>query len=196
MKKWMWLLILLSTSSSAWGITGLGIGIHGGMIQDYTNGNLNSIPTQSRDWLEQMPMIGVHVKIGTLPIIDAEVSLEYAWKKKEIVLDKEVKADFSTHDLCINGTVKYTFSLPVVKPYLGAGVGLHRLAYGISNHAYSIYIPADQGQLGWHAVGGAVLSLPVVPVDFFVEARYTSIPTKGKSTHYTTILGGVTYNLP
>ena len=196
MKKWMLVLMLLSISSSAWGITGLGIGIHGGMIQDYTNDNLNSIPTQSHDWLKQMPIIGAHLKIGTLPIIDAEVSVEYAWKKKEIVLDKTIKADFSIHDLSVNGTVKYTFSLPVVKPYLGAGVGLHRLVYEISKDAYSIYIPADQNQLGWHAVGGVVLSLPVVPVDFFVEARYTNIPTTGKSTHYTTILGGVTYNLP
>jgi hypothetical protein len=197
MKKWMLALVLFSFSSSAWGITGLGIGIHGGMIQDYTYGNLNSIPAESKDWLENMPTIGAHLKIGTLPIIDAEVSMDYAWKKKEIVLDETIKADFSIHDLSFNGTVKYILlPIPVVKPYIGAGVGLHRLVYGISNDAYSIYIPDDQNQLGWHVVGGAVLSLPVFPIDFFVEARYTNIPTTGKSTHYTTFLGGVTYNLP
>ena len=196
MKRWMLVLVLLSFSSSAWGITGLGLGIHGGMIQDYTNGNLNSIPAQSGDWLEKMPIIGAHLKIGTLPIIDAEVSVDYAWKKKEIVLDKDIKADFSIHDVSFNGTIKYMFSFPVLKPYIGVGVGLHRLVYGISNHAYSIYIPADQNQLGWHGVGGVVISFPVFPVDLFVEARYTNIPTTGKSTHYTTILGGVTFNLP
>jgi len=196
MKKLWFAFIFLWFSSSAWGITGLGIGIRGGMIQNYSYDKLDLIPAQNKDWLKEMPMVGVHLKIGTLRIIQLEGSLEYAWKKKQIVLDQNIKADFSINDLSFNATAKYMFSFPVLKPYLGAGVGIHRLAYGISNHTYSVYIPEDQSQMGWHGVGGLVLSPPVFPLEFFVEARYTHIPTKEKVTHFTTILAGVTYNLP
>ncbi len=182
--------------SSVWGITGLGIGTRGGMIQNYTYHKLDSLLTQNKDWLKEMPMVGVHLKIGTLRIIQLEGSLEYAWKKKQIVVDQDVKTDFSINDLSFNATAKYMFSFPVIKPYLGAGVGIHRLAYGISNHNLTVPIPQDQSQMGWHGVGGLLLSPPAVPLEFFVEARYTNIPTKDKATHYTTLLAGVTYNLP
>jgi hypothetical protein len=196
MKKLCFVLIFLCFSSSAWAITGLGIGIRGGMIQNYTYPNLDKIPTSNKDWLKEMPMLGVHLKIGTLRIIQLEGSLEYAWKKKQIVVDQDVKTDFSINDLSFNATIKYLFSFPIIKPYLGAGVGIHRLAYGISNHSYSVYIPADQSQMGWHGVGGVVLSPPAIPQEFFAEARYTNIPTQGQATHFTTILAGITYNLP
>ena len=196
MKKLFVVFVILCCSSSAWGITGLGIGIRGGMIQNYSYDELDLIPAQNKDWLKEMPLVGVHLKIGTLRIIHLEGSLEYAWKKKQIVLDQDIKTDFSINDLSFNGTAKYMFSFPVLKPYLGVGVGIHRLAYGISNQAYSIYIPEDQTRMGWHGVGGLVLSAPAFPLELFVEARYTTIPTQDKGTHYTTILAGVTYNLP
>ncbi|HEX7400678.1 MAG TPA: outer membrane beta-barrel protein [candidate division Zixibacteria bacterium] len=196
MKKLWFAFIFLCFSSSAWGITGLGIGIRGGMIQNYSYDKLDVIPTQNKDWLKEMPVVGVHLKIGTLRIIQLEGSLEYAWKKKQIVVDPDIKTDFSINDLSFNATAKYMLSFPVIKPYVGAGVGIHRLAYGISNHSYTVYIPEVQSQMGWHGVGGLVLSPPAVPLEFFVEARYTHIPTKEKVTHYTTILAGVTYNLP
>ncbi len=201
MKKWMLVLILLSLSSSAWGITGLGIGIKGGMIQNYSYDKLDLIPTLNHDWLKQMPTIGVFLKIGTLRIIHLEASVEYAWKKKEIVLkvpgeERSIKADFSINDLSLNGTAKYIFSFPVLKPYLGLGAGIHRLVYGLSSGANTGFMPDDQNRIGIHGVAGIVLSFPVLPLEFLAEARYTNIQTTGKSTHYTTILGGVTYNLP
>ena len=188
--------MFLLFTSPAWGITGLGLGIKGGIIQNYKNDNLDLIPTQNKDWLKEMPTVGVHIKIGTLRIIHLEASVEYAWKKKKIVLDKEIKAEFSINDLSLNGTAKYILSFPVLKPYLGAGVGIHRLAYGISNDTYSIYIPEDQNRMGVHGVAGILLSLPAFPLEFLAEARYTSIRTKDKSTRYTTILAGLTFNLP
>ena len=183
-------------SSTSWGITGLGIGIKGGLIQNYKNDNLDLIPTQNKDWLKEMPTVGLHLKIGTLRIIHLEASVEYAWKKKQIVLDNQTKADFSINDLSLNGTAKYIFSFPVLKPYLGLGAGIHRLVYGLSYGAYSGYVPDDQNTIGIHGVGGVVLSIPVFPLEFLAEARYTSIQTKNKSTRYTTILAGLTYNLP
>jgi len=85
-----WLFALLFFCSEAWSITGLGIGIKGGMIQNYKNDNLNLIPTKNQDWLEKMPLVGVHLKIGTLRIIHLEASVEYAWKEKEIVLEDPI----------------------------------------------------------------------------------------------------------
>lgn len=184
-----------------WGITGLGIGIKGGMIQNYKNDNLNSILSQDQDWLKEMPVVGVHLKIGTLRIIHLEASVEYAWKEKEIVLkdpitEDIIKADFSIHDLSLNGTAKYMFSIPVLKPYLGGGVGIHRLVYRISYEDHSIPLPEDQNRIGFHGVGGFVLSFPAFPLELLAEVRYTSIQTENEPTRYTTILAGVTFNLP
>jgi len=183
-------------------ITGLGMGIRGGLIQNYKNPNLNSLTTQ-KDFLKKMSMAGLHLKIGTLRIIDLEASLEYAWKKKEIIVEgvedyvgNKVKADFTINDLSLNATAKYIFSVPVVKPYLGAGVGLHRLVYKISEGGYSVYLPENQNRLGFHGVGGFLLKFPMLPFELFGEGRYAIIQTKEEATKYTTILAGLTFNLP
>lgn len=196
-----WMFFFVLVTGEAWGITGLGIGIRGGMLQNYKNDNLDSIPSLDQDWLKDMPMLGVHLKIGTLGTIHLEASVEYAWKKKEIVLTVPgggslTKADFSVNDLSLNGTAKYMFAFPVLKPYLGAGVGIHRLVYGISNESFSAYIPEDQNRMGIHGVGGLVISFPASPLDLMAEVRYTSIQTKNEPTRYTTILAGITFNLP
>lgn len=197
----LWISFFLLLGSEAWGITGLGIGIKGGMIQNYKNDNLDSIPTLDQDWLEKMPLVGVHLKIGTLRIIHLEASVEYAWKEKEITLkdpitENIIKADFSIKDLSLNGTAKYMFSFPVLKPYVGAGVGIHRLVYELSSNGYSIPLPEDQSRVGFHGVGGFVLSFPAFPLELLAEVRYTSIQTKNEPTRYTTFLAGVTFNLP
>ncbi len=189
------LLVALS-GCQAWAITGLGIGVRGGMIQGYRNDNLDEIPTLEKDWLKEMPMVGVHLKIGTLRVVHLEASLEYAWKDQDIVLEQAGKAEFSLSDLSLNGTAKYMFSFPGVKPYAGAGLGIHRLVYGISNEAYSIYIPDDENKLGFHLAGGLLLSPAAFPLEIMVEARYTSVRTAGKSSRYATLLAGLTYKLP
>jgi opacity protein-like surface antigen len=178
-------------------ITGLGIGVRGGLIQNYKNPNLNSLPTE-KDFLKEMPLAGIHLKIGTLPIIDLEASLEYAWKKKEIILEDKVKikADLTVNDFSFNATAKYAFSVPVVKPYVGLGVGYHRMVYKISVENYAGYFPDDENTLGFHGVGGVLLKFPVLPFEFFGEGRYTIVQTKNEATKFTTILAGVTFNLP
>ena len=204
MKRWLFLLcflVFLLFGSEAWSITGLGIGIKAGRIQNYKNDNLDSIPTLSQDWLKEMPVVGVHLKVGTLRIIHLEASAEYAWKKKEIILKhpttgNPIKTDFSINDLSLNGTAKYMLSFPVLKPYVGAGVGIHRLAYSITYQDTYIPLPEDQNRVGFHGVGGFLLSFPAFPVELLAEVRYTSIQTKNEPTRYTTILAGLTFNLP
>lgn len=176
-------------------ITGLGMGIRGGLIQNYKNPNLNSLSTQ-KDFLKNISLAGVHLKIGTLRIIHLEASMEYAWKKKEIILEDKIKADFTINDFSLNATAKYVFSVPVVKPYLGAGAGLHRLVYKVSKGSYSMYLPENQTRLGFHGVGGLLLKFSTFPFELFGEGRYTIIQTKDKATKYTTILAGLTFNLP
>jgi opacity protein-like surface antigen len=205
MKKLSFILGFLTCSfipMQAFAITGLGMGIRGGLIQNYKNPNLNSLTTQ-KDFLKEMSTAGLHLKIGTLRIIDLEASLEYAWKKKEIIVEgvedyvgNKVKADFTINDLSLNATAKYMFSVPVVKPYLGAGVGLHRLVYKISEVGYSLYMQENQNRLGFHGVGGLLLKFPMLPFELFGEGRYTIIRTKEEATKYTTILAGFTFNLP
>ena len=176
-------------------ITGLGMGIRGGLIPNYKNPNLDSLTTQ-KDFLKEMPMAGVHLKIGTLRIIDLEVSMEYAWKKKEILLEDIIKAELTVNDFSLNATAKYIFSVPAVKPYLGAGAGFHRLIYKISIDDYQGYFPDNENRLGFHGVGGLLLKFPALPFELFGEGRYTIVQTKDKATKYTTILAGLTFNLP
>jgi opacity protein-like surface antigen len=170
--------------------------VRGGILQGYRNDNLNNIPTGEEDWLENMPMVGAHLKVGTLRIIHLEASVEYAWKEQDIVLTGLGKTRFSINDLSLNGTAKYMFSLAVLKPYVGAGAGIHKIAYGVSTDAYSVYIPEDESKTGFHAVGGVLLSPPVFPVELMLEAKYTTVQTQGASTRYATFLVGLTYKLP
>ncbi|MGB8657211.1 MAG: outer membrane beta-barrel protein [Candidatus Zixiibacteriota bacterium] len=188
--------VFLLVGTEGWAITGLGIGVRGGIVQSYRNNNLNSIPNRGKNWLEGTPTVGVHLKIGTLRIIQLEASAEYSWRKKEITLDDQPKADFKTHDFSLNGTAKYVFSFPIVKPFLGAGAGMHRLVYSLSYKGSSIHVPEDQSRIGFHGVGGVLLSFPAIPWELSAEARYTVIQTKGDPTRYLTILAGLTLNLP
>jgi opacity protein-like surface antigen len=187
--------ICTSNPVQTFAITGLGIGVRGGLIQNYENPSLNSF-TGQEDFLKEMPLAGIHLKIGTLPIIDLEASLEYAWKEKEIVLEDRPKADLTVSDFSFNATAKYVFSVPAVTPYAGMGAGFHRMVYKISIENYQGYFPDNENRLGFHGVGGVLLKFPVFPFELFGEGRYTIIQTKNKTTKYTTILAGLTYNLP
>lgn len=198
MKKFLFILgffICLFIARETYAITGLGIGIRGGLIQNYKNSNLNSLLTE-KDFLKSMPLVGAHLKIATFRIIHLEASLEYAWKKQEVILQDQIKADFTINDLSLNATGKYIFSFPVIKPYVGAGAGLHKLVYKISKSDYSMCIPEDQNRLGFHGVGGLLLKFSMLPFELFGEGRYTIIQTQDKATKYTTVLAGLTYNLP
>ncbi|OGC78393.1 MAG: hypothetical protein A2145_01705 [candidate division Zixibacteria bacterium RBG_16_40_9] len=184
-------LFLLAGSSQA--ITGLGIGLRGGLVANYDNPALD---VNNVD-LKRMQMIGGHLKIGTLKIVDLELSAEYAWKKKKDAFAPVVpNVDVTVGDLSVNGTVKYNFNFPVVRPFVGLGLGWHRLVYSSSGPAGSYTIPDDESTWGWQPVGGVALHFPAVQFEIFLEGRYTSIQTSGKNTNYTSIIGGLTFNLP
>jgi opacity protein-like surface antigen len=152
--------------------------------------------------------LGAHLKIGTLPLIDLEISAEYAWKKKENILyyPEELEGaiplqvDMKVKDLSLNATAKYHFSFPVVKPYVGAGVGIHRMLYQFSAGDTSVIFPEDENKIGFHGVGGLSFKIPVFPLEVFAEGRFVYIKTEQKKldtkeTDFITILAGVTLNL-
>jgi len=201
-------LLALIFCHQAFAVTGLGLGARVGLIQNYDNPVTKKMFPEFS--LKQMPMLGVHLKIGTLPIIDLEVSAEYSWRKKKDILYKynpeglpnftPFKADFTIRDLSLNATGKYNFSFPGIKPYIGAGVGIHRILYEISVDTISVILPENENKIGFHGVAGLSLKLPVFPFEFFAEGRYTFINTKQpkfdtKQTHYTTLMVGITFNL-
>lgn len=193
-------------NSNAQAVTGLGLGVRGGIIQNYDNPGIKKFCSELS--LTKMPLLGAHLKIGTLPYIDLEVSVEYAWKKKkgvaykphQIVDDVWFNADFTVRDLSLNATAKYLFSFPVVRPYIGAGIGIHRLIYELSvADTLALYFPEDENKIGFHGVGGVSLQLPAFPLEIFVEGRFVYIKTKQKKldtkeTDFITILAGITLN--
>lgn len=188
-------ILLFALVNSSFAITGLGFGIRGGIVAGLENDRLDDFikGIDSTSALSKnMTMIGGHLKIGTLPIIDFELALEYAWKKKEITPD----VDFTISDLGVIGSAKYHLGLPVIKPYVGAGLGLHRMVYKLEGYGGSLVVPDNESKLGYHGLAGVKIQPPMSPVEFFVEGRYTYITTENKSTKYSAIYAGGTFNLP
>jgi len=188
-------ILFLIPATTSYAITGLGFGIRGGIVAGLENDRLDDLikGIDSTSALSKnMTMIGGHLKIGTLPIIDFELALEYAWKKKEITSD----VDFTISDLGVIGSAKYHLGFPVIKPYVGAGLGLHRMVYKLEGYGGSLVVPDNESKLGYHGLAGVKIQPPMSPVEFFVEGRYTYITTENKSTKYSAIYAGGTFNLP
>ncbi len=181
-------LFLLANSSQA--LTGLGIGIRGGLVANYDNPALDVSGVD----LSRMQMLGGHVKIGALRIVDLEASLEYAWKKKKDAFAPIYPGvDLTVGDLSFNGAVKYNFNFPVIRPFVGLGLGWHRLVYSTDGPSGSYIVPDDENTWSWQPLGGVSLHFPAVPFEFFLEGRYTFLQTTGDNTNYTSIIAGVTF---
>jgi hypothetical protein len=153
-----------------------------------------------------MTMFGAHLKIGTLPIIDLEASVEYAQKKYDFNVPvpqvQDVWAEVTFRHVSLKGAAKYSFSPPMspIKPYVGAGLGMHFLSSTIDVPGTQYVIPLDEdyseSKTGAHALGGILLSLPLFPLEFFAEGRYGVIFTGDESTKATSLYGGLTLKLP
>ena len=182
------------------GLTGIGIGIHGGIVSGYDNPVLkNTLVDQFEalsidiDFPDKMTNIGMHVDIGTLRIVEFDGSLDYAWNKHE--LTPGAKLTFS--DISISGSVKKSFPMAVLKPYAGLGVGIHALAYSLEIEGLPpAILPDNETKLGYHFKVGLALNIPVFPLTPFAEWKYNIIQTTDESTKYNSINVGVTLDLP
>ncbi len=190
--------IMLASSGQA-GLTGIGFGVHGGLISSYNNSTLEqSVKVAFGDFSlpKNMPDLGVHVVISTLRIVTFDGSFDYGWKK--LAVFNGIDLSYST--LAASACVRTGFSLAILKPYAGAGLGFYRNAYSISgeqlNTPVPIMLPADETKVGYLVKAGLELNIPLSPITPFGEFRYNHVPTTGKATHYYQLLAGLTLNLP
>jgi len=188
-------LALFSYSNA--GLSGLGLGIQGGLITGYDNPGLeNSVLDQYTNFelKNNMTDIGAHLKIGTLRVIEFELNADYSWKKQNI--DSTLNLTFS--DFSITALVKKSVSLTSLKPYIAAGVGLHWLAYSLSlgEDVVGVYLPENKSSIGYRIKGGIELDFPVFPFTPFVEYQYNIISVSGDDIKYNSIIGGITLDLP
>ncbi len=201
MKKLALIVVVASLASTAnAGLTGIGIGIHGGIVSGYDNPILkNTLVDQfgalliDIDFPDNMTNVGMHVDIGTLRIIEFDGSLDYAWNKHELVPG----AELTFSDISVSGSVKKSFPMAVLKPYAGLGVGIHALAYSLEVAGLPpVLLPDNETKLGYHFKAGLALNIPVFPLTPFAEWKYNIIQTTDKSTKYNSINVGITLDLP
>ncbi len=189
-------LVLVGTRAFA-GVSGLGFGLHGGLISGYDNPALQEgIPLDSLgiDLTEKMTDIGAHLNIGTFRVIEFDLNIDYAWKKQEITSGIDLRfSDFS-----ITASVRKSIALGALKPYIGVGVGQHWMAYSIEfgDQVIGVVLPEDESKVGYHFKAGFNLDFPLFPLTPYGEWKYNIIQTAGESTKYTALLVGITLDLP
>lgn len=197
------IVVCLNLPASA--VTGLGFGLHAGMTNNYSysalDDSLRAIAEEypilgiSEDikFDDELTSIGAHVKVGTLPVIDFYFFADYAWKKKELTSD----VDLRLSDFSFGVTAKKMFSFSVLKPYVGAGAGMHKLVYTIETDlvGYVLPVPDDQTKIGYHVAGGLELNIPILPLDPYAEFRYNWVTTEEKTTKFGLISLGLTFSL-
>jgi opacity protein-like surface antigen len=189
-------LVLVGTRAFA-GVSGLGFGIHGGVISGYDNQVLkDSILSQfaSFDMSEKMTDIGVHLNIGTFRVVEFDLNIDYAWKKQEITSGIDLRfSDFS-----ITASIRKSIALGALKPYIGVGVGQHWMVYSIEfgDQIIGVVLPEDESKVGYHFKAGINLDFPLFPLTPYGEWKYNIIQTAGESTKYTALLVGITLDLP
>ena len=174
--------------TNSFAVKGIGFGVRGGYVSGYDNPNL--VGTTGK--IDKLQMLGGHIQLGFVPVVDAEVSGEYAWKTEN---DIYPGVNLTYGDFSVNGSVTYPFPLPVVRPYVGVGLGFHRLVYSWDGTYGTGVLADDQTTLSFHGLAGISLGIPAAPVTFFLEGRYTSLQTDPEKTNYASILGGVTFGL-
>ncbi len=192
--------IVLLGGGAAHALTGLGLGLRAGTISTDDPNTAQSV--------DGMTLVGAHLKVGALPIIDLEVSGEYAWKDYEYTEDipvvGEQRAEVTYHHFALNGSAKYSFALPVspIKPYVGAGLGMHFIGSTVEVPGVGT-VPLDdvdedfaESKTGVHGLAGLNLSFPLFPLEIFAEGRLSSIFTEDESTKTRSLYAGLTLKLP
>lgn len=189
---------LLAGSSAYAGVTGLGFGIHGGVVSGYNNLTLEeSVKDAYRNLTDfslskNMTDVGIHLNINTLRIVQLDANVDYAWKTQKVY--QNVDLTYST--LAVTGTVRKSISLAILNPYAGVGLGLYRSAYSIKSGPVTVVLPSDQTKLGYHAKAGVELNIPVLPLTPYAEFRYHIIQTAKHSTKFYAVVAGLTLDLP
>jgi opacity protein-like surface antigen len=191
------LIVSIAPSAHA-GITGLGFGIHGGLISNYDNPpleqGLNDAFQDSIDFSfsKDMTNIGAHLIIGTLRVIEFDVNLDYIWKSQAVYQDVELRYSV----FAATAAIRKSFSIGILSPYAGAGLGLYRSAYSLKSENYIIVLPSDETKLGYLLKGGLELNIPMFPLTPYAEFKYNHVKTSDDAIKFYQIIAGLTLNLP
>jgi len=202
------LVMVASIYIPASAITGLGIGIHAGQTTSYDCEALDQAvqsisdsmvtlipgfaPVESPKFDEKLTSLGAHFKVGTLPILDFIGFVDYAWKKKELYSNVDLRVSNFSYGV----TAVKKFGTTLLKPYAGAGFAFYKVVYNLESDYESLllFVPDDEMKLGYHLVGGVELDFPVFPLAPYAEGRYNIITTSNKSTKYLLLSLGLTMN--
>lgn len=196
--------ILLFNPASAQSLMSLSLGLRAGTV------SLDDPNTDES--LDGMTMFGGHLKIGMLPILDLEASFEFARKKYTFLTPHPsyipppgwdwVTAKAAYSHVSLNGSAKHNLYVPLssFKPYLGVGLGMHRISSSVSlpvvpDRELPFNTDYSESRFGAHAMAGLQVSFPLFPVEIFAEGRYSIIFTHGESTEATSLYGGLAFKL-
>jgi opacity protein-like surface antigen len=191
-------LTLLITPAAHAGVTGLGFGIHGGIVSGYDNPTLEQSVKDAFQSLtdfslsKDMTNVGIHLKVGTLRVIDLNASLDYTWKSQNIYQD----IDLTYSVVSGSASIEKSLSIGILSPYAGIGLGLYRSAYSMSNSDVIVVLPSDETNIGYHVKGGLELNFPIFPLTPFAEFRYNQVQTSDEPTKFYQLTAGLTFNLP
>jgi len=203
------IIFVVASSLPAMAITGLGFGVHAGLTAGYDYTTLDDAvkeisdsleargfpAIESPDFNEQLTVLGAHVKVGTLPILDFIGFVDYSWKEKDIASNISLRVS----DVTLGATALKKFGQGMLKPYVGAGVAAHKLVYSIEiqvqDTVLAAILPEDETKVGYHVLVGAEIGLGLLPIAPYLEGRYNFISTPDKTTKYLVVLVGATFNL-
>jgi len=205
MVRYLVVLAILSVEC-AFGLTGLGMGVHAGRLSNFDYGPLADslgraaalFGWDKTTFDDRMTTIGVHVDIGFLQVIEIVGDLDYAWNKTGLAPG----VDFQLSDFSYGAGIKKKFSQSIIKPFIGVGVGIHRLAYTFES-SYSpadrmtiaAIIPDNQTRIGYYIAAGLSLEIPLSPLKPYGEYRYNRIATPEESTKFGMLIIGVTLGM-
>jgi hypothetical protein len=190
-------LALVFLAADAHALTGIGVGVRAGVIADYDNPEL-AFENAKSIRIDDLSMFGGHIRFSRFPIFTLEIAAERSWRDEDFHV-KGLKLNTEVEDFMIAANLKYIFKIPVLKPYLGGGIGWHQIVYkfgpaGVLDDV-TIVIPEDGLRIGVHGLAGVAFSLPASPLEIFVEGRIGTISGENETTKYSAIYGGVTFLL-
>lgn len=182
---------------NAYAISGIEIGVKGGLIDNY---NQPDLALGDYD-INRLNLLGGQLYVSRLPVVDIIVAADYSWRNEQYDI-AGLPFEFKLRDLAITASVVYPLSLSFVSAYAGVGIGSHSISYeyikplALSLADNGIAVPETSSYLGYHGLIGAKVSLPALPFGVFVEGRYAKVNTSGDGITFNVWSGGIFFALP
>lgn len=189
------LLMCLLLAPSAQALSGLGLGVKGGVVTDFDDPNLKLSDFE----FDNLKYFGGFLTWGS-QYFNLELGAEYYWDKSQLLIVGE-SYDAEVKDFFVGLTGKFNFDFPLIKPFFGAGVAVHDFTYKYSGplgefDEVELVVPDDEAYFGYHLVVGAKLAAKVMPFDLFIEGKMGRVNTDPEDTEFTLVSFGLIFKLP